>query len=238
MINAILFDFGQTLVDSSQGFRQAENRAQEIIYQDLELKSWSEFKEYYRSTRKVFQDNSNFSRSALWETVYDHFQREVDQEALSHLESDYWRTVEKFTLPFPETGYVLGELTKSFLLGMITNTQGQVNTNDHRLTRYPTIEKYFTEIIIAGSDGIPPKPHQEPFQLCLSGLGLHPSEAIFVGDDWYKDIIGAKDTGLLPIWLKHYTVKRNWPEVETNVPVIFRLEELLSLETLGLDQVS
>lgn len=238
MIKAILFDFGQTLVDSSQGFRQAENRAQEIIYQDLELKSWSEFKEYYRSARKVFQDNSNFSRSALWENVYDHFQREVDQEALGHLESDYWRTVEKYTLPFPETDYVLEELTKPFSLGMITNTQGQPNSNDHRLTRYPTIEKYFTEIIIAGSAGIPPKPHQEPFQLCLSGLGLHPSEAIFVGDDWYKDIIGAKNTGLIPIWLKHYTVKRNWPEVDANVPVIFSLEELLSLETLGLDQVS
>lgn len=238
MIKAILFDFGQTLVDSSQGFRHAENQAQGIIYQDLVLKSWSEFKDYYRSARNEFQDNSNFSRFALWEAVYNHFQREVDEEALRKMESDYWRTVEKYTLPFPETGYVLEELTKSFPLGMITNTQGQPNSNDHRLTQYPGIEKFFTEIIIAGSDGIPPKPHQKPFQQCLADLGLHPSEAIFVGDDWYKDIIGAKETGLKPIWLKHYTVNRNWPEVEANVPVIFSLEELLSLENLGLDQVS
>lgn len=236
MIKAILFDFGQTLVDSSQGFRQAENRAQEIIYQDLELKSWSDFKNYYRSARKEFQDNSNFSRFALWEAVYNHFYREVDREALRQLESDYWRTVEKYTTPFPETGFILEELTKSFLLGMITNTQGQPNSNNHRLTQYPDIEKFFREIIIAGSDGIPPKPHPISFQLCLTALGLHPSEAIFVGDDWYKDIIGAEKTGLKPIWLKHNTVKRNWPEVEVNVPVIYSLEELLPLDALGLDQ--
>jgi putative hydrolase of the HAD superfamily len=228
MIKAILFDFGQTLVDSSLGFRRAEEQAQGIIYQHLELTSWSEFKAYYRSARKDYQDNSNFSRFALWKAVFYHYQREVDQEALLQMESDYWRTVDKYTQPFPETGYVLEELTKSYTLGLITNTQGQPNSNEHRLSQYPDIEKFFREIIIAGSNGIPPKPHQKPFQLCLSRLGVLPSEAIFVGDDWHKDIIGAKETGLKPIWLKHSTVDRIWPEVEADIPVIFSLEELLA----------
>lgn len=238
MIKAILFDFGQTLVDSSQGFRKAEKQAQELIFLDLGLKSWSDFKIYYRSVRKYFQDNFNYSRFALWETVYAHFQKEVDCEHVLQLEAEYWRTVEKYTKPFPETLYVLGELAKSYKLGMITNTQGQPDSNDHRLTQYPEIKKFFTEIIIAGANGIPSKPHQKPFMLCLSMLGLRSSEAVFVGDDWRNDIIGALETGIKPIWLKHQSVIRTWQEVEVNVPVITSLEELLKIEALGLNRHS
>ena len=48
-----------------------------------------------------------------------------------------------------------------------------------------------------------------------------------MGDDWRIDICGAGDAGLHPIWLKHHSVKRNWPDVQTSVPVITSLEQLL-----------
>ncbi len=46
MIKAILFDFGQTLVDSSDGFRQAEKDAQAVIFQDLEITDHDAFKHH------------------------------------------------------------------------------------------------------------------------------------------------------------------------------------------------
>lgn len=229
MIKAILFDFGQTLVDSSEGFRQAEKQAQEIIFKDLQHQSWSEFKEFYRAVRKGFQDSSNFSRYTLWEAVYVHYQKEFNQETLVQMETDYWWTVEKYTKPFLETNSVLEELSKSYKLGLITNTQGQIASNGHRITQFPEIKRLFDVIILAGEDGIPAKPAQEPFLLCLSKLALNPSETIYVGDDWQKDILGAQKAGIKPVWLKHKSVSRNWPDVEGTVPIITSLDDLQTL---------
>ena len=59
-------------------------------------------------------------------------------------------------------------------------------------------------------------------------------EAVFVGDDWRIDICGAKNAGIQPVWLKHHSVKRNWPDVDTDSPIITRLDQLIDLlELLG-----
>lgn len=43
MVRAVLFDFGQTLVDSANGFRRAGKEAEIRIFEDLGMESWSEF---------------------------------------------------------------------------------------------------------------------------------------------------------------------------------------------------
>ena len=35
--------------------------------------------------------------------------------------------------------------------------------------------------------------------------------------------------GIQPVWLKHHSVPRKWPEVETSAPVINSLEQLIPL---------
>ena len=63
-------------------------------------------------------------------------------------------------------------------------------------------------------------------------MGVAPSEAVYVGDDWRIDVCGSRDAGLNPVWIKHESVKRHWPEVEPDVPVITRLDQLHQLELL------
>ena len=43
------------------------------------------------------------------------------------------------------------------------------------------------------------------------------------------------NVGIQAVWLKHQSVKRNWPEIETNVPVIEGLDELLELDRVLAD---
>jgi FMN phosphatase YigB (HAD superfamily) len=123
-------------------------------------------------------------------------------------------------------------LSAKYQLGLISNTQGQRHTGTHRLSQFPELEKYFQEIIIAGENGIAPKPDPQPFRLCLQGLNLKPSEAVYVGDDFRIDICGAKDAGLHAVWLQHHCVKRSWPEVETSVPIITSLDPLLDIKRM------
>jgi len=69
MIEVILFDFGQTLVDSSEGFRTAERDAQSKIIAEFDGCAWDEFINRYRRTREALQDQSRFSRVEIWRTV-------------------------------------------------------------------------------------------------------------------------------------------------------------------------
>ena len=231
MIRGILFDFGQTLVDSAEGFKAAEKKAKDRIFADLfpaqDEKSWEAFLPVYRRMRKEFHQRSEFSRSALWQAVYRHFNRTPDPARLEDWESEYWRQVKALTTPFPETVPVLEKLAGSYRLALITNTQGQKSEGSHRIALFPELERFFAVIIVAGESGVPPKPDRRPFRICLEKLGLAPHEAVFVGDDWRIDIGGAADAGIQPVWIRHHTVKRNWPDVEATVPMITRLDQLI-----------
>ena len=235
MIEAVLFDFGQTLVDSADGFRSAEKMAKERIFLDIfpyaNDGQWEVFLTEYRQIRKKFHAESNFSRPAIWKTVYGRFHCEVQSRALETLETEYWDLVKSRTRPFPETIPVLRELFGKFQLGIVTNTQGQKSSGTHRITLFPEIEKYFTAIVVAGESGIPPKPHAGAFAACLEQMEIEPSRALYVGDDFHKDICGADYAGLHPVWLKHRLVKRSWPETEpgSRYRVITDLNQLLQI---------
>jgi putative hydrolase of the HAD superfamily len=229
MLKAIVFDFGQTLVDSAAGFRKAEKEAETRICQDLGLESWTQFLANYREFRKDFHEHSNFSRKALWKAVYLHYNRAPDPGFLSDTERNYWETVKSETTPFPETTAVLEQLVSQHRLGLITNTQAQATLEKHRLSLFPELERFFEVIIVAGEAGVPAKPSREPFLLCLQKLDIAPDEAVYVGDDWRIDILGAEAVGIQPIWLQHHSVSRKWPPVETSVPIITSLEGLLDM---------
>ena len=233
MIKVVIFDFGQTLVDSAAGFRRAEKEAETRIFKDLDLESWPEFLSNYRRFRQDFHARSNFSRQAFWRQVYLHYNREPDLELLLAEERDYWETVKSETRLFPETKAVLEQLAIKHRLALITNTQGQQTSRKHRLAKFPELESFFEVIILAGEAGVPPKPNREPFLMCLEKLGITPAEAIYVGDDWRIDICGAQEVGIQPVWLQHHAVSRKWPLVETSVPVIIGLGQLLDLGSIG-----
>ena len=232
MIKAVIFDFGQTLVDSADGFRRAEKEAQDKLFKDLSLTLKDKFLENYRRIRKQFHDQSNFSRKSIWNEVYYYHCLTADLDLLEKWENEYWETVKAHTKLFPEAETVLENLNSQYKVALITNTQGQISTGIHRIRLFPELEKLFQVIIIAGEGDIPPKPDPEPFRLCLAKLNISAGQAVYVGDDYHIDICGAGDYGLHPVWLKHSSVRRNWPDVQTSVPVITNLKQLLNLDDI------
>lgn len=235
MIKAVIFDFGQTLVDSADGFRYAEKIAKEKIFLSLfpcsNENQWQVFLSEYRQIRKAFHAKSDFSRYAIWQAVYNQFNYNIDPEKLVKMETEYWELVKSRTRPFPETISVLKKLTQKYQLGLITNTQGQQTSGTHRLALFPDIEKFFKTIIIAGESGLPSKPDPHPFLLCLQKMQIQPAQAIYVGDDLEKDVKGAGDAGLHPVWLKHSLVKRSWPDSGTRActSVITNLNQIFEI---------
>ena len=233
-IKAFVFDFGQTLVNSAEGFRTAETRVQKKLFEHLEPKpAWDTFIAVYRSKRRSYKDSVNLSKRHLWEDVLEGFGMHPEDQQLAAWEAEYWETVAAETELFPETEQVLNCLKIQFRLAVISNAQGTANSSKHRITLLPKLKGFFETIIIAGDNHIPPKPDPMAFIACLNQLNLSPDQVVYVGDDWHNDIQGALKAGIKPIWIKHYMVKRNWPEVSTKVRVITSLDELLDPEIIG-----
>jgi len=232
MIQAIVFDFGQTLVDSANGFRTAEKEAQRKASAALGPVAGEEFLTVYREIRARFHARSDFSRKRILEELFRHYGRSPDSALLERWETEYWEKVKAMTRIFPEAEAVLTALRGRYRVALITNAQGQTEEGKHRLGNYPELEKFFEVIVVAGEGGIPAKPDPLPFRLCLDRLGIAPNDAVYVGDDWRIDVCGSEAAGMHPVWLRHCSLKRNWPQVETAAPVIDSLEGLLDIEHL------
>lgn len=232
MIRAMIFDFGQTLVDSAEGFRAAEKETQERASRALGVEDQEAFLALYREIRARFHHRSDFSRRRILEAVFEHYGRLPEPGLLERWENEYWQKVNAMTRIFPEAVQVLGALKERYRLAMITNAQGQTRTGQHRVGGYRSLTGFFEVIVVAGEDGVPAKPDPEPFRLCLSRLGIAAGEALYVGDDWRIDVCGARAVGMHPVWLRHRSLMRNWPEVTDPAPVIHSLEGLLQVESL------
>lgn len=233
MIRAVVFDFGQTLVDSADGFRAAEKELQKEAVTLLPPALRGGFLDVYRRTRTRLHNRSLFSRKVLLEELFGHYCLRIDPALLERWETGYWERVKAMTRPFPETETVLETLlARGYRLALITNSQGQRREERHRLGNYPELERFFEVIVIAGEAGIPAKPDPAPFRLCLGKLVIAPGEALYVGDDLRIDVRGSEAVGMHPIWLRHRLVARNWPTAESAAPVIDSLEPLLDIDSL------
>ncbi len=234
MIKAIVFDFVQTLGSAADGYKTAEKKSQRDLFERIGTIgiSWDEYIEDYRKERKEHFSRSDFSRKNVWITLCSKYKASVDEGFLMQLEDEYWKIVGSSMRLFPETVSVLEKLKTKYKLGMVSNSQKDGSTKALDNEEYRKLEVLFDAIVIAGEGDIPAKPDPVPFRIILEKLGVKGEEAVFIGDDMKIDIEGSKNAGLNPVWLKHYSVERNWPEPAFQVPEINRLEALLELDNI------
>ena len=231
-IKAVIFDFVQTLGTAAEGYKAAEKNSQEKLYEKLKIDDWDSYKDIYRKERKEHFLKSDFSRKNVWLKICSIYKLEPDNEYLDNLENEYWEIVQKSMKLFPETLKVLAELKKKYKLGMITNSQKDGSTRALDSEDYNKMAEYFDHIIISAEGDIPAKPDPVPFNMMLEKMKIKADEAVFVGDDLRVDIEGSINAGMKAVWLKHYSVKRNWPECSFDIPVIDNLEKLYDIDKL------
>ncbi len=123
----------------------------------------------------------------------------IDDPALARTLGDAYIGIRLPTLELdPNAPALLTSLRRRFRLGLLTNGPGEV--------QWPKIDKlslapWFDAITVAGDVGIY-KPDPRAFAIILSQLGERPERALYIGDSYQMDVVGAKRAGLRCVWVR------------------------------------
>jgi putative hydrolase of the HAD superfamily len=122
----------------------------------------------------------------------------------------------------PEAGCrTLAELrARGYKLGLITN---RTNTERfYQLLDQMDMRSYFDLTLASGEVGIR-KPEPGIFHTAMERLGTRADRSVYVGDNYWADVIGAERAGVIPIL---YDPLHLFPEA--NCLILERMDQLLS----------
>ena len=129
-------------------------------------------------------------------------------------------------MPSRSSTALLARLSERFKLGLVSNYPCGQSVRDS-LARNGLAE--FFDAIVVSADVGHVKPHPRPFKTALDQLGVTPQRALYVGDNWFGDVQGAKRLGMQAV----HTTQYDTPEKFDRQPndhdadlTIARLDEL------------
>ncbi len=124
---------------------------------------------------------------------------------------------------FPDVEETLKQLKKEYRLAMLTN--GAPDLQREKVAK-SGVESYFEIIVVSGEVGVG-KPNPKIFWEVLNQLNISPEQAVMVGDNMSRDILGANEVGITSVWINHEG-STDMENVEPDYE-ISRLSELLKL---------
>lgn len=196
----ILFDAGGTLVHVDYFFLQHELRRLGIRVTRRELRR----AEYYaraeidRFVLAAPHSSDETRRRPYFAAMLERFV--LDEQVLAcllerleaaHRRRNLWR------LMLPSTRQVLRELRRRGLtLGVVSNADGRIAT----ILQQCGAGGFFDVVVDSHLVGVE-KPDPRIFQLALMRVGVPPQQAVYVGDIYGIDVVGAERAGLRPLLL-------------------------------------
>lgn len=227
-IEAVIFDFDETLIDAPLGLDAAyravtEKICEYISCEKLDVGSGdiseklSDFSERMNLERK-------YDRDLWWQELIDEMGIDYDfsEKQKEKLSEVYWSTYSESAIPYPDTKSVLEYLHgKGYALGLITDTDGSKFPKRERIFKFD-FSGLFDAVVIGGDDTLETKPDPEPFELAAEKLGVSTGECVMVGDKPFTDIKGGNSVGMKTI----YVERREWGVDEKPDYKIQRLDDL------------
>jgi len=200
VITAILFDFFGTLVEYSPSrVEQGYHATHELLLKEGIDISYAAFLENWVAVSEALD---RWSRST--ELEYS-----MEQVALQFIERvcprrrspefstrlwmsylDEWSTAIRY---IPGVSELMQALSASFRLGVVTNTHYAGHIHDHLGAM--GISQHMAVVVTSIEHGRP-KPHPSIFTSALERLDCAASAALFVGDSYTADYLGAKGVGM------------------------------------------
>jgi len=200
MIKAVLFDLGNTLVYSN-----AEDAFQRILAEQGFTKPLREVRSALIKGNREFDIDRHEGLSAhefytQWNLVQlKHLGLEGSEarKLAECINAQWWRFA-KFHV-YPQVKDTLQKLKRTGLkLGLVT---GGFEEDIEMILPSTGLDEFFDAKVGVNTTG-KRKPHPTAFRYALRQLDVKPREAIFVGDNFEADYLGAQKVGMVPVLIK------------------------------------
>jgi len=209
-IRALLFDVNGTLIDieTDEWMEEAYRAvAHFLTYQGISLRRGEVrdlyfliMKEQFAASHEIYPE---FDAVAVWREVIRRcatdYTRSLDPRKLQQMPlflCEVHRGISRKRLvAFPQAQEVLSYLKTRYRLAVVSDAQSTYAVPELRAAGFAD---YFAPTIISGDYGYR-KPDPRLFQTALTELRISPEEAIFVGNDRFRDVLGARQVGMKTI---------------------------------------
>jgi putative hydrolase of the HAD superfamily len=212
-IDSVLFDLDNTLLDRRASFRAF---AAGFIAAHFPDGNFPGDREEMVALMVELDRDGYGSKTVLYETLIERWN--LKSLTARELVLGHAAAFSPFTAPDPDMGCVLDALAPRYRLGLVTNGTAE---GQHGKIDWLGIRGRFDAIVVSGDIGIH-KPDPRIFEMCLEKLNVAPARAVYVGDHYENDVLGAKSAGMRAIW---YT---NEPK-KADVPTVSRLRDILDM---------
>jgi HAD superfamily hydrolase (TIGR01549 family) len=196
----ILFDAGGTLVHLDYFFlaQQLRKAGIHVSPRAIRRAEYAARAEIDQRLLRTVQDTDEMRRRPYFAVLLQELGVSADMATLLlehldavHAQDNLWRVM------MPSTPGVLTALRdRGFRLGVISNADGRIAS----ILRQCGVAQFFDVIIDSHLVGVE-KPDPRIFQLALEQAQARPEQAIFVGDIYGIDVVGAERAGIRPLLL-------------------------------------
>lgn len=206
-IQAVLFDVNHTLVDIHTD--EHRDRVYRVIshvlaYSGIHVRC-GQLRDIYFATLHRQRDQNpeehpEFDAVALWRTIVERhataYTRSLPADRIEQLPrflTELHRGLSRRRLHrYPHVRQVLDELRDHYRLGVVTD--GQSAYARPELDELGLLD-HFDPIVVSGELGFR-KPDSRMFDIALRTLEIAPEQAVYVGNDAFRDVHGARQAGL------------------------------------------
>ena len=223
----IIFDLDGTLRESNPHFMDALHQALLEMDVVVDADKWRLTERwvhaYWAQSPEIMEDAELYGQEQIWNRFLTRLMSRIGHphanEQEVHAFGDHIRQVyQPVSELTPGARQTLSTLQAHHLpMGVLSNRGKPFGDELDKLG----IADFFEFTLAAGEVGVW-KPHPEIFLAALDRAGVEPDEALYIGDNYYADIVGARSAGLDAILV-------DWRQVFTDVQAtrVERLEEIL-----------
>lgn len=196
-LQGALFDLDGTLYDYDLCHKKAKEYTAHIAEKKMGLDS-HEFSKLYETSRAVVQNRlkgtaASHSRLLYFIELVFCVTGKPNLSIVTSLERAYWETFYKAMETYPGALHLLKTLrSKSVKLALVTDMTAAIQFKKLRLLK---LEHLFHVIVTSEEVGLE-KLYPEIFRICLEKMSIDAKFAIHVGDDYHRDVLGARAVGL------------------------------------------
>ena len=214
-IKVVMMDLDNTLLDRTEG---AYRTFRHFVASVLDIDPDTMYGEAIVQELQNWDGYGNVRKSFLVENLKRHFQ--IDLEGFD-MPSWWFDNLWRFEELYPDALETLDYLKEKYSLALLTN--GDHYCQSQKVVQNK-LEDYF-ELTIISDDIGKPKPDPLMYNLALEHFGIRPEEAVYVGDTFGKDILGAYNAGIRGIWI--------WPDdgrhTTCEVERIYKISDLMNI---------